>query len=357
MDPSLEISPAERYSRQLRFAPFGAAGQEKLAQAHAVIVGCGALGSAQAELLVRAGIGRLTLIDRDVVEISNLQRQTLFTEADALTARPKALAAQAHLAAINSRVEVRALVADLTPENIAGHLSGASLILDGCDNFETRYLLNDFALAQRRPWIYAAVEGAYGVSFTIRPGISACLQCLLGAEPPQADGACDVAGVLAGAVRWVAAVQNVEALKLLSGNDSALRTTVWRADLWHNQSRELAAPDRQPGCLACQGDYRWLRGESHSQTLTLCGRNAVQIRSPGRSLDLSGLQLRLHACGRLQSSQYLLKFWPHAGTLPAGATPSETGFELTIFPDGRAIVQGTSDPVLARRIYAQYLGG
>ncbi len=339
----------DRYSRQIRYAAIGEAGQRRLREAHATIIGCGALGSAQAELLARAGIGRLTLIDRDEVELSNLQRQALYEEADAAAHRPKAVAAREHLLRINSEIEIEAVVDDLLPENIAGRLAAPGLLLDGTDNFETRYLINDYALAQGWNWIYGAVAGAYGISFTIRAGETACLQCLLGPAPPEAGETCDQTGVLAWAARWVAGQQVSEAVKLLLGETSALRASVITADLWHNQTRELPAPARRPDCPACQGNYVWLRGESHSQARALCGRNAVQIRAPGRTLDLSWLNRQLSACGRLQSTPYLLKFWPREET----ALP---GIEFTIFPDGRAIIHGTSDPVLARRLYTQFLG-
>ena len=339
-----------RYSRQIRYAPIGDAGQRRLRDSHVAIVGCGALGSAQAELLARAGVGHLTLIDRDEVEPSNLQRQALYTEADAAAHRPKSVAAREHLLQINSTIEIDAVVDDLLPENIAARLRAPGLILDGADNFETRYLINDFALARGLSWIYGAVAGAYGISFTIRAGQTACLQCLLGPAPPEAGETCDQTGVLAWAARWVAAQQVSEAVKLLLGADAALRPTVITADLWHNLSRELAPPPRRPDCPACQGHYVWLQGESHSQARALCGRNAVQIRAPGRTLDLAWLHRQLAACGRLQATPYLLKFWPRA----QNAAP-ET-IEFSIFPDGRAIIHGTSDPVLARRLYTQYLG-
>lgn len=340
----------DRYSRQVRFAPIGDAGQRRLGEAQVAIIGCGALGSAQAELLARAGVGHLLLIDRDEVEPSNLQRQALYDEADALAHRPKAVAAREHLLRINSEIEIEAVVDDLVPENIAGRLRSPELILDGTDNFETRYLINDFALANTVSWIYGAVAGSYGISFTIRPGQTACLQCLLGPALPEAGENCDQTGVLAWTVRWVAAQQTGEAIKLLLGNTDALRASVITADLWNNHYRELPAPPRQSHCPACRGEYVWLRGASHSQARALCGRNAVQIRAPGRSLDLAWLNRQLADCGRLQSTPHLLKFWPG----PDNALPPE--IEFTIFPDGRAIIHGTSDPALARRLYAQFLG-
>lgn len=338
----------ERYSRQILFAPLGPGGQQKLAQARVGIVGCGALGTAQADLLVRAGVGDLLLIDRDYVEASNLQRQTLFDEQDAAAGLPKAVAAKARLERVNSRVHLEAAVTDLEPGNIERLLAGRELLLDGTDNLETRYLLNDFSVARGVPWIYGAAVASRGMSFTIVPGETACLECLFPSRAEEAPLAetCDTTGVLAWTVTWVAALQVSEAVKLVSGNRAALRRTLATADLWTNEFRQLAAPARDPQCRACaRRDFVHLRGERRA-ALTLCGRNAVQIHEHQHPLELAALAARLRPHGVVRSNDFALRFVP---TAPAG-------LELTIFPDGRALIKGTTESGLARSLYARYVG-
>jgi len=339
----------ERYSRQILFAPLGVSGQRALRTSHVALVGCGALGSTQAGLLARAGVGRLTLIDRDYVEASNLQRQSLFEETDALEALPKAVAAARRLHAINSEVEVRPQVADLTPENVHALLGDASVILDGTDNFETRYLLNDFSVAEGRPWIYGAVVGAQGVTFTVLPGESACLECIFAAQPDGVTENCDTAGVLNWAVQYVAAVQVAECVKLLVGARTALRRTLLSADLWRNDFRQLQPPPRDPDCRVCQQrDFQHLRGERRPH-ITLCGRDSVQIHEHDRVVDFAQLGPRLAAHGRVRHNAHVLKFWLDE---PGGGA----GLELTLFPDGRAMIKGTTDPAVARSLYARFIG-
>lgn len=341
-------SDADRYSRQTLFAPLGAGGQRRLAEARVAIVGCGALGCAQAELLVRAGVGSLQIVDRDFVEASNLQRQSLFDEDDARAALPKAIAAQARLRRLNGSVAIAAEVADLTAANAGALLDGCGLLLDGTDNLETRYLLNDFALDRGVPWIYGAAVAARGMTFTVRPGLTACLECLF----PSGDGVaglletCDTAGVLGWTVQWVAALQVAEAVKLLTGASAALRDSLYTADLWANQFRELRHPARDPDCRACvRHDYVHLRGDARA-AVTFCGRNTVQIHEHHRPLVMAELAERLQPHGQVRANGFALRFAPTA----------PPGMELTVFPDGRALVKGTSDAGLARSLYARYIG-
>lgn len=351
-----------RYSRQILFAPLGREGQERLRAASAAIIGCGALGGAQAELLTRAGVGRLILVDRDLVEASNLQRQRLFTEADAAEGAPKAAAAARRLAAVNAEVEVVARVADLGPENIEELLAGAQILLDGCDNLETRYLLNDYSQACGAPWIYGAVVGSYGATFTILPagglalsgdgspagpGPTACLECLFGPQPAELTETCDTRGVLNWAVDWVASQQAGEAVKWMAGAAAALRTTLIARDLWSNEASELRAPPRDPNCRACaRRDWVHLRGERRAP-VTLCGRDAVQIHERGRELSLSALAARLAPLGEVRRHDLLLRFQPKGDARAR---------ELVIFPDGRAIIRGAADAAAARAAYARYIG-
>jgi adenylyltransferase/sulfurtransferase len=334
----------ERYSRQELFAGIGPAGQQRLAASRVTLVGCGALGSAQANALVRAGVGFLRLIDRDFVDESNLQRQALFDEADAREALPKAVAAERKLRGINSAVQVEGMVADLVPANAEELLGGASLYLDGTDNFETRLLLNDVAVKRNCPWVYGAVVGSYGVMMTIVPGQTACLTCLLEAHPPEGlEDTCDTVGVINPAANWVAALQASQALQLLVGSWSAEQALLMRGDLWRNQFYSSPVPRPRPDCRTCAArEFVHLAGEARPQ-ITLCGRNSVQIHERSRRLDLELLSRRLAAHGEVRSNAYLLRL-----RVPP--------YELTLFADGRAIVSGTTDPAMARSLYARYVG-
>lgn len=337
----------ERYSRQILFAGIGEAGQEKLLAASAVLVGCGALGTAVANLLVRAGLGRLRIIDRDFVEPSNLQRQTLFDEADARDALPKAVAAERRLRAVNSTVQVEGIVGDLTPKNAKDLLSGFPLILDGTDNFETRLLLNDAALSLGVPWIYAAVVGSYGVTMAIRPGETACLACLLeGEEKSAAIGAeatCDTAGVLQTAVGVIASIEATEAMKFLAGKPEALNGRLVACDVWSGKFQSIRVA-RNSSCRACaRREFQYLRGEAQPH-ITMCGRDSVQVHERSRRLDLGELGRRLGASAAdVRHNDFLLRF-----RVPP--------YELTVFADGRAIIKGTKDPAVARSLYARYIG-
>ncbi|MBZ5720354.1 MAG: ThiF family adenylyltransferase [Acidobacteriia bacterium] len=337
------MEPDERYSRQVLFRGIGPEGQRRLAEARVAVVGCGATGSAIASLLARAGVGTLRIIDRDYVEPSNLQRQTLFDEADAAESLPKAIAAARRIAAFNSQIVVEPQVADLTPDNIAALLEGMQLILDGTDNFETRYLINDFAVQASLPWIYTAAVGSYGVSLNILPGKTACLACVFPDSPRGAIETCETAGILNSAVNLAASIAVTEALKLMVGAEEQLRRTLLSFDVWHNQRAEVGASKPRIGCRACGlKDFVHLAGEGRPH-ITLCGRNSVQIHERHRPLDFAEMSQRLSPHGAVRHNAFVLKFWPEP-------------YEVTLFPDGRAIIKGTTDTAVARSLYARYVG-
>lgn len=335
----------DRYSRQVIFPGIGAEGQARLGLAQVAVVGCGAIGTSVASLLARAGVGRLVIIDRDYVEPSNLQRQSLFDEADAAESLPKAVAAAKKIAAFNSSIAVRPEVADLTPENIEGLLGSEqlNLILDATDNFETRYLINDFAVKTRKPWIYAAAVGAYAVTMNIIPGETACLTCIFPAPPEGTVETCDTAGILNSAVNLVASIQATEALKFLTGAHDKLRRTLLSFDLWSNDRSEVAAARPRSDCQTCgHRDFIHLSGVARPQ-ITLCGRNSVQIHERHRPVDFTEMTGRLKPHGTVKHNDFVLKFWREP-------------YELTLFPDGRAIIKGTSDTAVARSLYARFIG-
>jgi molybdopterin/thiamine biosynthesis adenylyltransferase len=345
MDSASTVAAAntDRYSRQVLFAPIGEAGQRRLAASTVAIVGCGATGAATAALLARAGVGTLILIDRDFVEESNLQRQVLFDEADAAAATPKAEAARRQIARFNSEIQIRAHVADLVPDNIQTLLGDAELILDATDNFETRYLINDYAIEQARPWIYAAAVGAYAATMNILPGETACLACLFPKPPSGPVETCDTAGILNTAVNFAASIQVTEALKYLTGARDAMRRTLLSWDLWQNERSEISAAAPNPDCAVCGArDFAHLRGEGRPH-ITLCGRNSVQIHEHHRPVDLAAAADRLRPHGEVRQNGLLLQFrrGPHT---------------LTLFADGRALIQGTTDIALARTLYARFVG-
>jgi adenylyltransferase/sulfurtransferase len=333
----------DRYSRQVLFQGIGPDGQRKLAASAVAIVGCGATGSALASLLARAGVGNIRIIDRDYVEASNLQRQSLFDEADAAESTPKAIAAARRIAAFNSQVVVEPKVADLTPSNIDDLLQGAHVVLDGTDNFETRYLINDFAVNNSVPWVYTAAVGSYGVTLNVLPGRTACLACVF-PEPPQgAVETCETAGILNSAVNLTASVAATEALKLLVGAEDRLRRTLLSFDVWSNQRAEIVADKPRAGCRPCgQHDFVHLAGEGRAH-ITLCGRNSVQIHERRRPLNLAEMGERLKPHGVVRHTDFVLKFWHEP-------------YEMTLFPDGRAIIKGTTDTAIARSLYARYVG-
>ena len=333
----------ERYSRQVLFSGIGAEGQKKLAAAHVAIVGCGATGAAVASLLARAGVGTLTLIDRDYVEWSNLQRQVLFEEADAAQCLPKAVAAQRRIDAFNRHSHIHAQVEDLVPGNIHALLAAAHLVLDATDNYETRYLLNDYAVEQNKPWIYAGAVGAYAVTMNILPGETACLTCLFPDAPTGVVETCDTAGILNPAVNFAASIEAAEAMKFLVGARNSMRRTLLAYDLWRNERSELDASKPRAGCSAC-GERKWphLAGEARPH-ITLCGRNSVQIHEHHRPVDLAELEARLRPHGTVLRNAMLLRF-------------ERGAHRMTIFADGRALIQGTTDIGVARSLYARFLG-
>jgi molybdopterin-synthase adenylyltransferase len=333
----------ERYSRQILFRAIGVEGQKKLATARVAIVGCGATGSALASLLARSGVGTIRIIDRDYVEPSNLQRQTLFDEADARESLPKAVAAARKIAAFNSQIAVEPQVADLTPGNIDSLLADVMLILDGTDNFETRYLVNDYAVKNSLPWIYTAAVGSYGVSMNVLPARTACLTCMFPEPPSGTVETCDTAGILNSAVNLAASIAATEALKYLVGAESQLRRSLLSFDLWHNERAEIAAHEPRPGCITCgQREFPHLAGQGRPH-ITLCGRNSVQIHERHRPVNLAQMSELLKPHGTVKHNDFVLKFW-------------RDPYEMTLFPDGRAIIKGTTDTAIARSLYARYVG-
>jgi adenylyltransferase/sulfurtransferase len=340
----------ERYSKQVLFSEIGEAGQRRLLASRAVLCGCGALGSVLAETLVRAGVGYLRIVDRDFVEVSNLQRQVLFDESDVTERLPKAIAAAEKLRRINSSVAIEPVVADVDHTNILSLIEGAQLILDGSDNFELRFLINDAALDTGIPWIYAGVIGSHGQVMPIFPGQSACLRCLIERVPDAGSTeTCDTAGVLGPAVQVVASLEAVAALKILSGHPEKVSRTLSYVDVWDGTLRQLNVADlrERAECPTCKGGERlWLSGQMGSHTSVLCGRNAVQVSPKERGqLALDELAARLAGSGEVHRNEYLLRVSPHG-----------TPFELTVFRDGRAIIKGTDDLAIARGVYSRYVG-
>jgi adenylyltransferase/sulfurtransferase len=338
----------EKYSRQILFHGLGEAGQERLLASSAVLVGCGALGTVAANLLARAGVGRLRIIDRDFVELSNLQRQTLFEESDAREALPKAVAAERRLRAINPDVRVEAVVEDLTPDNAEDLLEGFPLIIDGTDNFETRLLVNDASISSGTPWIYAAAVGSYGVTMTILPGETACLACLVESSADGgtfgAEDTCDTAGVLNAAAGTIASIEAAEAIKFLAGRREQLNRKLVSCDVWTGKFQSIHVA-RNPECRACvRRDFRYLHGKAQPH-ISMCGRDSVQIHERHRRIDLGELGARVAGAtgSPVRRNEFLLKF-------------EVEPYEVTVFADGRAIVKGTQNPAIARSLYAKFVG-
>lgn len=336
----------ERYSRQILFSGIGKEGQDRLAGSRALIVGCGALGSAQAESLARAGVGRLRIVDRDFVESSNLQRQTMFTESDAEERTPKAIAAANHIGEINREIEVEPEIADVNNSNIEQLIKDCDVVLDGTDNFATRYLINDACVKHDINWIYGAAVGSYGVTMTIRPHQTPCLRCVFEEAPPAASApTCDTAGVIMSIISVVAAVQVAEALKLLTGHEKTLHTSLMQFDVWRNEWRKINPGPASSECPTCGlGKFSTLEAAAGDFAAVLCGRDAVQI-SPAQSttVDFESLAERLRASGEVKFNDYLLRF-------------RSGDFELTVFQDARSIIRGTSDIKTARTLYAKFIG-
>jgi adenylyltransferase/sulfurtransferase len=334
-----------RYSRQELFAGIGPEGQAALRKARVTLVGCGALGSVLADTMVRAGVGTLTVVDRDYLELSNLHRQSLFDEEDVRRGLPKAVAAEARLRRINSEVEVRGVVADLAPDNAAELVAGANVVLDGTDNFETRFLLNDVCVRAGVPWVYGACVGSYGLALLVRPKVSPCLRCVLEDMPAPGSGpTCDTAGVVAPIVHVIAGIQGAEALKVLAGRTESLLPGIVTVDLWQGTFEVMDLRQQAPSCPACtQGRFDYAEAAAAGSAV-LCGRDAVQVRAPrGTHVDLPSLAGRLAAVGDVTANEYLVRF-------RAGAN------ELVVFADGRAIVKGAKDVAQARSVYARYVG-
>jgi molybdopterin/thiamine biosynthesis adenylyltransferase len=331
----------ERYSRQILYAGVGEQGQQRLLDARVAVAGCGALGSFQAGALARAGVGFLRLIDRDYVELSNLQRQWLFDECDVEQAMPKAAAAARKIAGINSSVRVEPLVTDLTPSNVEELLDDVDVILDGTDNFETRYLINDFAVQRGVPWVYGAAVGSYGITMPVIPGRTACLRCVYPDPPPGAQPTCETAGVLGSVTAVIASLQVSEAIKILCGAQPARKITT--VDVWSGEIRQVEQPDPVAECPACgRREFPYLTGQRRAP-VSLCGQNAVQIHERARPLMLRELAAKLAPLGPVRANEFALRF-----EVPP--------YLLTIFPDGRAIIKGTTDVGVARSLYARYIG-
>lgn len=331
----------------MRFEPLGEQGQQRLLTARVLICGCGALGSAAAELLVRAGVGHVRIVDRDFLELDNLHRQTLFDEEDVARRLPKAVAAGNHLRKINSSVVVEPVVADVRAENMADMARDVELIVDGSDNFEIRYLVNDWAVANEVPWVFGGVVGAEGQMLAILPGETPCLGCVL-PEPPPAElqPTCETAGVLGPAVTVVAALEASEALKILSGRRDAVSRRMAVVDLWSGMLRTIGVSRPEDGCQTCgQRDFAWLEGRRGSSAVSLCGRNAVQLRDSGNlGMSLAALAAKLEPLGEVVSNDYLVRL-------------EVDDYTLTVFAGGRTIVTGTDDPGEARALHARFIGG
>jgi molybdopterin-synthase adenylyltransferase len=332
----------DRYSRQILFPALGEAGQQKIQRARVAIVGCGALGSFQAESLSRAGVGSLRLIDRDYVDFSNLSRQWLYTEADALAETPKAIAAARRLREVNGTTDISSFVADLTPSNAEELLSDRDLILDGTDNFETRYILNDVSVKFSIPWIYGAAVGSYGVVMPVLPAEGPCLACVYPEPPKGPHPTCDLDGVLNTITASVASLQSTLAMRVLVGWNE-FESFVQTIDIWSAEFRRINLSGRDPGCAVCSSrNFRYLDGQKRVP-VSMCGRNAVQLHETTRPLDLHQLAARLSGVGDVRVTEFALRM-----NLPK--------YQLTFFPDGRAIVKGTTDVSVARTLYAQLIG-
>lgn len=364
------MTDLDRYHRQMRLPGIGAEGQARLGRGSVFIAGCGALGTVAADLLCRAGVGTLVIVDRDLVESTNLQRQTLYTERDASRSTPKAEAARLRLAQANSNVRVRAFVEEIDSETIASLAEGCDLVLDGLDNFETRYLLNDFAVSTGVPYLYGAGVATQGMSMPVLsrrgPGSSAtirwndaettpCLRCLFPTPPPAGSTpTCDTAGVLGSVTMTVAAHQATQAIKLLVGDVGAVDRSLRSFDLWTNVNRSLGIEASiDPDCPCCgRGHYEHLDAAPAS-TRILCGRNAVQIRSEAGDveIDLDAVANRLAGLGTIEKVDGSIR-----GRLRDERSPDGDPVSVVVFADGRAIIEGATDPAWARGVFDRVVG-
>jgi molybdopterin-synthase adenylyltransferase len=335
-----------RYSRQILFQPIGKSGQEKLLNSCVLLVGCGALGASHAEMLARAGVGKLRIVDRDFVEFTNLQRQTLYRESDAIERLPKAIAAKKRMAEINSGIEVEAVVADVNQNNIESLINDCDLVLDGTDNFQVRYLVNDACVKLNKIWIYGAAVSSYGTTMTIIPNQTPCLRCIF-EEIPEAGSAptCDTAGVIMPIISTISAVQVTETLKILTGNIDKLHRSLLQFDVWQSDWRKIKLREPLADCVCCgERKFEFLENENREFFTTLCGRDAVQISAPNPTkIDLPKLAQKLKNLGEIKQNEYLVRF-------------QADGFEITVFQDARAIIKGTDDLTTARSVYAKYVG-
>lgn len=335
-----------RYSRQILFQPIGRSGQEKLINSRVLLVGCGALGASHAEILARAGVGKLRVVDRDFVEFSNLQRQTLYKEQDAIDRLPKAIACRNRLAEINSEIEVEAIVADINYSNIEAMIKDCDLVIDGTDNFSIRYLLNEACVKHSQTWIYGAAVSSYGTTMTILPNETPCLRCIFEEIPdPGSAPTCDTAGVIMPIITSISAIQTTEAIKILTGNSDKLHKSLIQVDVWQSDWRKIKLSTPNQDCETCgKRNFELLEGDSQEFFTTLCGRDAVQISAPKPTkLDLSNLADKLRNLGEVKQNEYLVRF-------------QIDGFEITVFQDARAIIKGTDDLTRARSLYAKYIG-
>lgn len=336
----------ERYSRQILFGPIGPEGQRRLLMSRVLLVGCGALGASHAEMLTRAGVGKIRIVDRDFVEITNLQRQMLFTEHDAAERIPKAIAARERLQQINSDVEIEAVVTDVNNSNIEKLIDGCDIVIDGTDNFQIRFLVNDACVKHNTTWIYGAAVSSGGTTMTIRPGTSPCLRCIF-PEMPDAGSAptCDTVGVIMPVISTISSIQIAEAFKLLVGDTTALHNSLIDLDVWTNERRAIILDGPDPDCIACGGrTFEFLDAERTEFSAVLCGRDAVQVAPAAAvKLDLKQLAERIRAVTPVSQNEYLVRF-------------AIDGYEMTVFADGRAIVRGTEDKAAARSLYSRFIG-
>ena len=336
----------ERYSRQILFNEIGKAGQERLLNSRVLLVGCGALGAAHAEMLARAGVGKLRIVDRDFVEFTNLQRQTLFKESDAAERLPKAVAAKTRIGEINSEIDVEAIIADVNNSNIESLIDGCDIVLDGTDNFQVRYLLNDASVKHRQTWIYGAAVSSYGTTMTIIPGETPCLRCIFD-EVPDAGSSptCDTSGVIMPIIATVSATQVSEALKILVGDTASLHRSLMQFDVWANDRQRIQLGEPNPDCKTCGHHiFEFLDADAQEFSAVLCGRNAVQIAPPqATTLDLPQLAEKLRNIVEVKQNEYLVRFMSGEN-------------EMTVFRDGRAIIKGTDDVSTARSLYARFVG-
>lgn len=336
----------ERYSRQILFREIGKEGQEKLSNAKVLLVGCGALGASHAEMLARAGVGSLRIVDRDFVEFTNLQRQTLFKESDAADRLPKAAAAEKRIAEINSEIDVEPIVADVNNSNIESLIDGRDLVIDGTDNFQVRYLINDACIKLGKTWIYGAAVSSYGTTMTIVPGRAPCLRCIF-EEMPDAGSSptCDTAGVIMPIISSISSIQVTEAIKLLVGDTGSLHGSLIQIDIWRNDWRKIKLSGPNPDCVACgRREFEFLDADSGEFSAVLCGRDAVQIAPPRPvKINLAGFAEKISNMSNVKWNEYLVRF-------------NVNGNEITLFSDGRAIVKGTDDLSVARALYARYVG-